>query len=43
MEHFITYEFMYEFMHMKNTVKSYLKSCVPRSQMKTFMSYNTVI
>ena len=32
-QHFMTYEFMYEFMYMKNIVKLYLKSCVPRFQM----------
>ena len=30
----MTYEFIYEFMYMKNIVKSYLNSCVPRFQMK---------
>ena len=34
MQHFMTYEFIYEFMYMKNIVKSYLNSCVPRFQMK---------
>ena len=29
----MTYEFIYEFMYMKNIVKSYLKLCVPRFQM----------
>ena len=29
----MTYEFIYEFMYMKNIVKSYLNSCVPRFQM----------
>ena len=29
----MTYKFIYEFMYMKNIVKSYLKSCVPRFQM----------
>ena len=33
MRHFMTYEFIFEFMYMKNIVKSYLKSCVPRFQM----------
>ena len=33
MQHFMTYEFIYEFMYMKNIVKSYLKLCVPRFQM----------
>ena len=33
MQHFMTYEFIYEFMYMKNIVKSYLNSCVPRFQM----------
>ena len=33
MRHFMTCEFIYEFMYMKNIVKSYLKSCVPRFQM----------
>ena len=28
----MTYELIYEFMYMKNIVKSYLKSCVPRFQ-----------
>ena len=36
--HFMTYEFIYEFMYMKNTVKSYLKSCVPRFQMTPWQS-----
>ena len=31
----MTYEFIYEFMYMKNIVKSYLNSCVPRFQMMT--------
>ena len=30
----MTYEFIFEFMYMKNIVKSYLKSCVPRFQME---------
>ena len=30
----MTYEFIYEFMYMKNIVKSYLNSCVPRFQMQ---------
>ena len=30
---FLTYEFRYEFMYMKNIVKSYMKSGVPRFQM----------
>ena len=34
MQHFKTYEFVYEFMYMKNIVKSYLKSSVPRFQMR---------
>ena len=34
MRHFMTYEFIYEFMYMKNIVKSYLNSCVPRFQMQ---------
>ena len=29
----MTYEFIYEFMYMKNIVKSYLNSGVPRFQM----------
>ena len=29
----VTYEFIYEFMYMKNIMKSYLISCVPRRQM----------
>ena len=29
----MTYEFIYEFMYMKNIVKSYLNSCVLRFQM----------
>ena len=33
MRHFMTYEFIYEFMYMKNIVKSYLNSCAPRFQM----------
>ena len=33
MQHFMTYEFIYDFMYMKNIVKSYLQSCVPRFQM----------
>ena len=33
MLHFITYEFIWEFIYMKNTMKSYLISCVPRFQM----------
>ena len=33
MRHLMTYEFIYEFMFMKNIVKSYLKSCVLRFQM----------
>ena len=33
MWHFMTYEFIYEFMYMKNIVKSYLNSGVPRFQM----------
>ena len=33
---FLTYEFIYEFMYMKNIVKSYLKACVPRFQMVSF-------
>ena len=33
----MTYEFIYEFMYMKNIVKSYLKSCVPRFQMSVRM------
>ena len=28
----MTSEFIYEFMYMKNIVKSYLKLCVPRFQ-----------
>ena len=35
MRHFMTYEFIHKFMHMKNIVKSYLNSCVPRFQMNT--------
>ena len=31
----MTYEFITEFMYMKNIVKSYLKLCVPRFQMST--------
>ena len=34
MLHFMTYEFRYAFMYMKNTVKSYMKSGVPRFQMR---------
>ena len=30
---FHDHEFIFEFMYMKNIVKSYLKSCVPRFQM----------
>ena len=30
----MTYEFIYEFMYMKNIVKSYLNLCVPRIQME---------
>ena len=30
----MTYEFRYAFMYMKNTVKSYMKSGVPRFQMR---------
>ena len=30
MLHFMTYELIYEFMYMKNIVKSYLKLCVPK-------------
>ena len=33
MQHFMTYEFIYEFMYMKNIVKSYLNSGVSRFQM----------
>ena len=33
MQHFMTYQFTYEFLCMKNILKSYLKSCVPRFQM----------
>ena len=33
MQHFMTYEFRYEFMHIENIVKSYLKSWVPRFYM----------
>ena len=33
MRHFMTYEFIYEFMYMKNIVKSYLNSGVSRFQM----------
>ena len=33
MWHFMTYEFIYEFMYMKNIVKSYLNSGVSRFQM----------
>ena len=33
MLHAMTYEFKYELMYMKNIVKSYLKSWVPRLQM----------
>ena len=29
----MTYEFIYEFMYLKNIVKSYLKSCIPSFQM----------
>ena len=35
MRHFMTYEFIYDFMYVKNIVKSYLKSCVPRFQMSS--------
>ena len=36
MLHFMTYEFRYKFMFMKNIVKSYMKSGAPRFQMKGF-------
>ena len=29
----VAYEFIYEFVYMKNIVKSYPKSCAPRFQM----------
>ena len=29
----MTYEYIYEFTYMKNIMKSYLKSCVPRFHM----------
>ena len=35
---FHDHEFIFEFMYMKNIVKSYLKSCVPRFQMMTAQS-----
>ena len=34
----MTYEFIYEYMYMKNIVKSYLNSCVPRFQMTPVLS-----
>ena len=34
MRHFVTNEFIYKFMYMKNIVISYLKSCVWRFQMR---------
>ena len=33
MQHFMTYEFRYAFMYMKNIVKSYLKLWTPKFQM----------
>ena len=33
MRHFMTFEFIFELMYMKNIVKSYLKSCMTRFQM----------
>ena len=39
----MTSEFIYEFMYMKNIVKSYLNSCVPRFQMTVLgMSFRKV-
>ena len=35
----MTYEFIYEFMYMKNIAKSNLKSCVPRFQMNIMMEH----
>ena len=36
MQHFMTCEFIYEFMYMKNMVKSYLKWCLTRFQMNSW-------
>ena len=39
----MTYEFIYEFMYMKNIVKSYLNSCVPRFQMPVSQCHGVII